>query len=271
MGNELLAMQTFGRVSMQNMRSVHAIAARKLPDGSGVLMMSPAKGEPIDNIMIRLGNATSRAERRSTLAELREAVRQNAVALVDLHTVPEGSGATEATALKRQINSAIGIAQEIGERVVSFNRDQEADARRLNLDIDRLVGRVDQLVSGVRRNPGPASLVHGDYHPGNIFFSSEAGITVIDSGRLTESMSENGLPIGSPARDLAAFTHKLGTFGVRYHLGEAEISELSKLFNRSYAAAGPATTPEAMQFFRARVALGAFLDALKRPASSLPI
>ena len=95
-----------------------------------------------------------------------------------------------------------------------------------------------------------------------------AGITVIDSGRLTESMSENGLPIGSPARDLAAFTHKLGTFGVRYHLGEAEISELSKLFNRSYAAAGPATTPEAMQFFRARVALGAFLDALKRPASS---
>ena len=119
-------------------------------------------------------------------------------------------------------------------------------------------------MEGVRRNPGPASLAHGDFHPGNIFFDPQAGLTVIDSGRLIESASSAGLPIGSPARDVAAFTHKLGTFGVRYGLEDSEIEELRTTFEMAYVAHGPMMTTEAMQFSRTRVALGVFLTVLKQ-------
>src|SRR5262249_37240676 len=47
-------------------------------------------------------------------------------------------------------------------------------------------------------------------------FDPHYGTTVIDSGRLIESSSSAGLAVGSPACDVATFTHKLGTLGTRY-------------------------------------------------------
>lgn len=262
MAGELFAMQVLDPLKLQNFHSIHVLAAGKLADGGGVLVLSPAKGEAIDDLMIRAGKAAF-TEREAAMAELRQAVRVNGAALAEFHTNPEGSSATQATALDSQIDSAIDIAREISESVEQVNRRLPRH-ERLDLNPAELRSRVNDLAEGLRRNPGPASLAHGDFHPGNIFFDRQAGITVIDSGRLIESASPAGLPIGSPARDVAAFAHKLGTFGVRYGLEDSEIEELRTTFEMAYMAHGPMMTPEAIQFSRARVALGVFLTALKQ-------
>ena len=88
----------------------------------------------------------------------------------------------------------------------------------------------------------------------NVFFDRQSAITVIDRGRLVESANSAGLPIGSPARDVAAFTHKLGTFGVRHGLEDSEIEELRTTLETAYVTHGPLMTAEAVQFLRARSA-----------------
>ncbi|MGH2688021.1 MAG: hypothetical protein ACRDKW_04325 [Actinomycetota bacterium] len=79
---------------------------------------------------------------------------------------------------------------------------------------------------------------------------------MIDTPNLPFSMDASGNPVGSPARDYTAYVMKLRSFGVRAKLGDDEILHFQHQAELAYrAAGGPDLTPEALSFFRARVAL----------------
>ncbi len=259
MGGELYAMHVLNRLGLRQSRSPYPIRSAALPDGGGTVLISPAQGRGIDDFIAQVGKARPGPERAAAMDELREAVRQNGVALAEFHTRPLGSGRTAATAIDDHIRAVQEITGKIRERLP----DLDLWRSRQTLDADQLQARVDALVEGLRRNPGTASLVHGDYHPGNVFFDRQAGITFIDSGRLHESIGLNGWPTGAPARDYANFYQKLINFGPQYGLERTEILELTELFRQAYTSSGGAPlTAEAIQFFRARTALGEFLKAV---------
>ncbi|MGH2722367.1 MAG: hypothetical protein ACRDJO_12325 [Actinomycetota bacterium] len=122
--------------------------------------------------------------------------------------------------------------------------------------VDVVLGKLPALSAGYRANPGGASLVHGDAHPGNLHYDPSAGTTLIDTPNLPFSMDAAGTPIGSPARDYTAFVMRLRSFGLRSGLEDAEVDRLQEAAEQAYrSAGGPDLTAEATAFFRARVAL----------------
>lgn len=259
MAGELSGLQTLNQLNLNGVHTVTVLGAARLPNGEGVLIASPARGVTIDHLMIRVGNAAPGAAQDAAMAELREAVYRVGQALAKFHTIPPGSGQYPATTLERQLNSAESIAAEIAERIAALNEDHIV----IDLNTEDMITRVSTLANQARLNPGFASFVHGDFHPGNIFFDKEFGITFIDTLRLHESINAEGVPIGAPARDFAAFLHKLATFGAEYGIPAEKITELQSLFEEAYVASAGRMSPETQQFFLARTALGVFLSALK--------
>ncbi len=260
MGAELSAMQMLADIKPQNFGSIRAQAAAKLPGGSGVLMLSPARGKPLDDLIIRLGSAPPGPDRVAAMAQLSEAVKQTGLALAELHSKPLGSGKALATALDGHIKSATENAEWIGEHIAGL----EKTGVDLGLGLDSVAIRehVNELVRGVRNNPGSASLAHGDFHPGNVFYGEESGITLIDNGGLHHSMDRQGLPIGSPAQDVAKFDQMVSSFGVVFKLSNEEVEGLRNTFQKAYSTNGPALSPEAARFFAAGTALRQFKRTL---------
>ncbi|APR85094.1 Hypothetical protein A7982_10443 [Minicystis rosea] len=261
-GEELSSLARLNQELLPGARSARALGAARAGE-QGLLVSSVAPGQTIDSIMVAAGRASGEA-RAALLVRARAACEANGRAIAELHTLPSGSGQSAAggAVIEQQMRSAASIADDIANRVV-----QKIDEHLLPpgaLDAARLRQRVDELVLGMQRNPGNATLVHGDFHPGNVFYDAEGRITFIDTSRLHGSLNAEGMPIGSPARDFAAFDHKVATFGQTYGLRSDEISSLQAAFRRGYSATGGAgMSMEAEAFFRGRIALGAFLDALK--------
>lgn len=255
MGGEMFAMQKLQALKAKRLRTVTAMNAGKLPDGSGVLVLSPAQGTTIDDLMIAVGRAASGPEREAALAKLREGVKQNAIALAELHTGPVGSGVWQATA----IQGHIAAVHEMTENVIGRLEELQAKGIDFGLNPAELRERATTLATKMWESPGPASFAHGDFHPGNIFHDPDAGITFIDSGNLHLSIGPGRIPVGPPARDVATFDQKLVNLGSLYRLSDKEIGERRGLFTKTYAAKGAAIPAEALAFFRARTALGEFI------------
>ena len=269
LATELSAMQKLNKQSFQSFKSIEALGAAKLQDGSGVIMLSPAKGISIDDMLIKLSRMPSGVARDLALAETKEAVRKNAIALAELHTKTVGSQANDAQGLDRHINATLEITNKIAEFTEKYNQAFANDEDQIKLDTTALRKRVAELIDEVRKTPGPNSLVHGDFHPGNMFYDKDVGITLIDSGRMHESMDSHGLPIGKPARDVEAFYYRLQIDGQKYGLEDPEIAELQKTFKETYDERG-LHIPDAMQrFFQARTALGKLIEAMQRGDSSV--
>jgi hypothetical protein len=71
-------------------------------------------------------------------------------------------------------------------------------------------------------------LVHGDFHPGNVFWKASAPVkvTFIDTGRMHRSMRPDGTPIGPPELDVATFEWELGHYGLELGLNPGEVATL---------------------------------------------
>jgi hypothetical protein len=105
--------------------------------------------------------------------------------------------------------------------------------------------------------------MHGDAHPGNVFWDPAHGITLIDAPHAHFAMDQAGRPIGTPARDYANMMERLAHFGYEARLSTLEVSALRTSFAETYAAAGGPPIPEAaVRAFTVRFALRDVLDTL---------
>jgi aminoglycoside phosphotransferase (APT) family kinase protein len=260
MGEELHAMQKLNELHPQQFQSIEVLGAARLPDGAGAIVLSPARGTATDDLMIRLSKTQAGTpEYEAAMRDLQEAMRANGAALAELHSVRDGLGVPQAPALDDYIKAAAEITGKINDRI---SRLPAEDRKMLNLNPVELQKRVQSLIEGVRRNPGTSSLTHDDFHPGNVFYDKQAGITFIDNGRVSQSLGAENSTIGSPARDFAHFDQKLAGFGWEFGMREQDVNALRQTFRQAYTANAPALTPESEQFFTARTALGIFLGAL---------
>ncbi|HEY2290786.1 MAG TPA: DUF4157 domain-containing protein [Thermoanaerobaculia bacterium] len=255
LGQELSAMQWLNRGALEKVGSARPLSVSQA-GGEGVLVSSAAPGDAFRDLLQRAGAATG-AERAAALAELRTALQRNGRAIAELHTAASGMAPTAA------IEGHVAAAQDITNQLVGRINEGTLPG----ISAQQLQARIDELVAGVRSNPGAAGVTHGDLNIGNVFYDPGRGITVIDLSRLPESLGSSGT-LGVPARDLLVFEQGIGTFGQRFGLTSSEVADLQATFRTAYlASSGAGITPQALAFFRARAALGSLIAALNRGAT----
>ncbi len=94
--------------------------------------------------------------------------------------------------------------------------------------------------------PGPYGLIHGDTHPGNIFYDAKTDtLSFIDFG--SSHLGREGAPV---LQDASNFLLTLEIFSAYYHLTTAEIHTLTQTFTEGYQTHMPAATSEALAFYR---------------------
>jgi hypothetical protein len=234
---------------------VRGAAVVDLPDGTrGGLVMQAAQGRSLFEMMSEMPPPGS-AARPAAMAELSRAVDDAAAALAELHTRPAGSGGPVSPAVIEY------GTREIGEKLALVTRNADLARMYAGLDVDELARRVDEVVTAARHDPGGASLAHGDANLGNVFWHPERGITFIDMQSAHRSMDVDGMPIGTPARDLAEFSNRVGNypwrFPDRFGFTDSELADLQARFMESYLRSGGATVPGgARQAYDVSYALG---------------
>lgn len=94
--------------------------------------------------------------------------------------------------------------------------------------------------------PGPFGIIHGDTHPGNIFYDPDTDtLSFIDFSNTYPSRS--GAPI---LQDAANFLLTLEIFSSYYHLTQEEQTCLSSTFWTTYKKNVPNVTDEALSFYK---------------------
>ncbi|MFP4124166.1 MAG: phosphotransferase [Coleofasciculus sp.] len=243
---ELSALKRFEQEGFEVIESPQNLGVAKAGE-LGVLVSLVAPGVAIDDYLQRLGTATG--ENRSTEMErTTQAVKGNARALSELHSV-RGSQVSEGF-LQQHINAVRDIEGKLSARIREVP----------GIEASWLHEQIDQVVNDAIANPGQASLIHGDAHPGNFFWDQPSEqLTAIDTPTMHYSMGEEGEPIGAPARDYGNFYQKLAHFGVNYEVLPEEVEQLQQAFADEYHGEIPAAS---IKFFRVRAALGELMKAL---------
>jgi hypothetical protein len=113
--------------------------------------------------------------------------------------------------------------------------------------------------------------MHGDAHPGNIFWDPAARVTFIDISHGHFGMDSAGAPIGSPARDVANMVERLAHFSVEAGFQWHETQDLRSAFLDAYQRSGGPSIPEAaVTGFAVRFALRDVLDTLTKLSEANP-
>ena len=247
--NELVALQRLGQEDLSAMNTIRVLGIARTADNSGILITSVAPGRAVDTLMVNLGRLPKGQGRIKALEYLTKAVSTTAQSLAVLHTAPIGSGnAVSSTYMQFQIR----LFTRIFSKVEAAQGVPGLDTLNLNW----LQERAKRVVQGFKQNPGTSAITHGDAHPGNFFYSPEAGVTLIDTPTLNKSIGAEGTPVGLAAQDFGNFEQKLVYFSRGYNLQAHEIEQLKQAFQQSYYEAGGAEmTEEAIRFFRTRIKL----------------
>ncbi len=94
--------------------------------------------------------------------------------------------------------------------------------------------------------PGPFGLIHGDTHPGNIFYDAKTDtLSLIDFG--SAHVERNGAPV---LQDAGNFLLTLEIFASYYHLSAEEIDILKNTFTTIYTLKVPGATDGALEFYK---------------------
>ncbi len=94
--------------------------------------------------------------------------------------------------------------------------------------------------------PGPFGIIHGDTHPGNIFYDAKSDfLTFIDFG--SANLSGEGAPV---LQDAANFLLTFEIFASYYRLTPEEITLLTNSFIATYQAQIPSATLESLTFYK---------------------
>jgi hypothetical protein len=256
---ELSALDRLGRENLSNQGAVRRLGAGRTPEGAGVLIMSGAAGRSIDSLLVALG------KREASLDEVRQAVQRNGEALARLHTATT-TAAPASPAVTKVFVDDFNVSLQQLEALAAKNP-------RLARVIDLAAVRrqANELIAGIEKNPGTGTVVHGDYHPGNVFYDAAQGrITMIDVARTHTSIDTAGTGIASAGRDAATFVSALMIFGQQYNVPRGQLAELQASFLQSYssAVARPAFSAEALAFHRARYALRQLYASMTEEANA---
>jgi Ser/Thr protein kinase RdoA (MazF antagonist) len=260
MVRELSALDRLGSAEFTRFRTpaVLGVAVVDLPGGTaGAAVFSVAPGRSVYDMITELSQATP-AERPAAFARLRQAVGESGAALAELHSRPAGSGGPVDQGF---LDFNHGLARRELAAVLD-HRDVLVDH---GVDVDELGRRVDEALGAALATPGGAGLMHGDAHPGNIFWDPSARVTFIDISHGHFGMDSAGAPIGSPARDVANMVERLAHFageaGYEWH----ETRDLQSAFHDAYQRSGGPAIPEAaLTGFAVRFALRDVLDTLTK-------
>jgi len=243
---ELSALKRFEEEEFEVIKSPQNLGVAQAGE-LGVLVSSVAPGAAIDDYLQRLGTATGE-NRSKEMERTTQAVKGNARALSELHSVRGGQ--VPQRFLERHINAVRDIEGKLSARIREVP----------GIEVSWLHKQIDQVVNDAIANPGQASLIHGDAHPGNFFWDQPSEqLTAIDTPTMHYSMGEEGEPIGAPARDYGNFYQKLAHFGVNYEVLPEEVEQLQQAFADEYHGEIPAAS---IKFFRVRAALGELMKAL---------
>lgn len=94
--------------------------------------------------------------------------------------------------------------------------------------------------------PGPSGIIHGDTHPGNIFYDPKTDeISFIDFG--STHLAREGAPI---LQDAGNFLLTFEIFAAYYHLTDEEIKKLTDTFLITYKSKVSEATDESIAFYK---------------------
>ena len=238
------------------------LAAAVMNNGSniaGILVSEVAQGQSIADLIAAVGSSKTMTERATTRATLQLAVVDTARALAELHTLPVGSGGLVSDSY---ISFHISLAQHLISIVAKTPRIYEEVG---HLDIDELRRRLDDLIPACRVDINNSALVHRDAHPGNFFWHSSAGVTLIDTPTFHYSMDSDGAPIAAPERDISNFVQRLAHFCWQANMNENEIWVLRRAFMDAYRDHGGAALNESkLQMFGVRSVLNKLVEIGER-------
>ncbi|CAF0987453.1 unnamed protein product [Adineta steineri] len=234
------------------------LAAAKIKDSdyAGVLVSRVAQGQSIADLIDSITKATTISARKNILNQLQNASVDIARALAELHTEPDSSGVF---ALRSYLIESINRAR----RLVSVVAKEHAKLQDIvDLDIDKVHNQLEHLIEECLCEQSKAAIVHGDAHPGNLFWDSTAGVTFIDTPSLHYSMDSMGKPIGTPERDIASFEGRLVELCRKAGISENESKSFRNSFLKEYHARNDASLSEKkLKFFQLRFALGELVQA----------
>ena len=212
----------------------------------GVLIMTPAVGSPLDDLIIRVARSVPGTAYREALMErLVDAVRYGATGLNDFHSRLISSSPASSL-FEKQWRICKDIIRKIFVLISDREHNDMISKISENLkdgiwsEIKGLLGgsekslltRAEALMRLARQNPGLGCVSHGDAHSGNLFISTDDTrerfpiVTLIDLESMNRSIGPDGSAIGSAAEDIANFVHKLGQHGRDFGLSEKEILRL---------------------------------------------
>ncbi|CAF4177050.1 unnamed protein product [Adineta steineri] len=240
------------------------LATAKIKDSNdaGVLVSTVAQGESIADLIDSVRKATTISDRNNILNQLQKAVVDIARALAELHTKPIGSGDL---ALDSYLTESIRRAR----RLVSVVAKEHAKLLDIfDFKIDEVRQQLEHLIEECLCEKSKAAIVHGDAHPGNLFWDSTAGVTFINTPSLHYSMDSMGKPIGTPERDIASFEGRLVELCRKAGISKNEGKSFRNSFLKEYHARNGASLSEKkLKFFHLRFALGELVQACNNERS----
>ncbi|CAF0986594.1 unnamed protein product [Adineta steineri] len=240
------------------------LAAAKIKDSdyAGVLVSKVAQGESIADLIDSITKATTISARKNILNQLQKAVVDIARALAQLHTEPIGSGNL---ALNSYLTKSINRVRHL----VSVVAKEHAKLQDIFVfKIDEVRQQLDHLIEECCCEQSKAAIVHGDAHPGNLFWDSSVGVTFIDTPSLHYSMDSMGKPIGTPERDIASFEGRLVELCRKAGISENESKSFRDTFLNNYdAEKGGSLSEKKLKFFQLRFVLGELVQACNNERS----
>ncbi|GAA1786881.1 phosphotransferase [Planosporangium flavigriseum] len=258
MVRELSALDRLGADEFRHFAVPRARGAAVLetPGGvAGALVMSVAPGRSLFDLLTDVPKPGS-PDRPKALAELKQAVADTAVAFAELHSRPAGSGGPVDAGFLRFNH---GLAQQQNAALAAHR----AILEEMELDVDGLSRRVDAAVQAVMAEPGGSTVMHGDAHPGNVFWDPTHGVTFIDTPNCHFSFDDAGRPIGSPARDISNMVERLAHFSREAGFEWTEITDLQTTFLEVYRQSdGPRIPDAADTAFTVKFAVRDILETL---------
>ncbi|UJR11735.1 hypothetical protein I4U23_015916 [Adineta vaga] len=183
-------------------------------------------------------------------------------AFAQLHTRPDNSGdSLSNNYLSVQIDRARHLASVIAKTYVNY-------PDIIQLDMDEVLRQLEQVIEECRCDRSVSAIVHGDAHPGNLFWDFSKGVTFIDTPSLHYSMDSKGNPIGAPEDDVANFERRFVHYCRQASIEENEIESLRNAFEQEYHNCNGATlSKKKLKLFGLRYVFGDLIQACKRDCS----